>query len=109
MITIKMDEDKKILFFKEVDSFIFDLEKSSIHKNVTPIYNNLEKNKLMPKFFDFALEFKSMARIMTEWIDDIVQGRKEFDLEDYKNKTLEASTIFFKLQAFADEMEDEDD
>ena len=109
MITIKMDEDKKILFFKEVDSFIFDLEKSSIHKNVTPIYNNLEKNKLMPKFFDFALEFKSMSRIMTEWIDDIVQGRKEFDLEDYKNKTLEASTIFFKLQAFADEMEDEDD
>ena len=109
MITTKLDEDKKILFFKEVDSFIFDLEKSSIHKNVTPIYNNLEKNKLMPKFFDFALEFKSMARIMTEWIDDIVQGRKEFDLEDYKNKTLEASTIFFKLQAFADEMEDEDD
>ena len=107
MITIKTDEDKN--FFEELDSFIFDLEQSSIHKNVTPIYNNLEKNKLMPKFFDFALEFKSMARIMTEWIDDIVQGRKEFDLEDYKNKTLEASTIFFKLQAFADEMEDEDD
>ena len=107
MITIKTDEDKN--FFEELDSFIFDLEQSSIHKNVTPIYNNLEKNKLMPKFFDFALEFKSMSRIMTEWIDDIVQGRKEFDLEDYKNKTLEASTIFFKLQAFADEMEDEDD
>ena len=104
MITIKTDEDKN-LFFEEIDSFIFDLEQTSI----TPIYNNLEKNKLMPKFFDFALEFKSMARIMTEWIDDIVQGRKEFDLEDYKNKTLEASTIFFKLQAFADEMEDEDD
>ena len=108
MITIKMDEDKNS-FFEEIDSFFFDLEQTSIHKNVTPIYNNLEKNKLMPKFFDFALEFKSMARIMTEWIDDIVQGRKEFDLEDYKNKTLEASTIFFKLQAFADEMEDEDD
>lgn len=24
---------------------------------------------------------------MTEWIDDVIQGRKEFDLEDYKNKT----------------------
>ena len=50
-----------------------------------------------------------MARIMTEWLDDVIQGKKEFDLEDYKNKTLEASTIFYKLQAFADEMEDEDD
>lgn len=50
-----------------------------------------------------------MARIMTEWLDDVIQGRKEFDLEDYKNKTLEASIIFYKLQAFADEMEDEDD
>lgn len=63
----------------------------------------------MPKFFDFALEFKSMAWIMTEWLDDVIQGRKEFYLEDYRNKTLEASKIFFKLQAFADEMEDEDD
>lgn len=108
MITIKTDEDKN-LFFEEIDSSIFDGEQTSIHRNVTPIYNNLEKNRLMPKFFDFALEFKSMARIMTEWIDDIVQGKKEFDLEDYKNKTLEASTIFFKLQAFADEMEDDDD
>ena len=63
----------------------------------------------MPKFFDFALEFKSMARIMTEWLDDVIQGKKEFDLEDYKNKTLEASIIFYKLQSFADEMEDEDD
>lgn len=107
MITIKTDEDKN-LFFEEIDSFIFDGEQTSIHRNVTPIYNNLEKNKLMPKFFDFALEFKSMARIMTEWIDDIVQGKKEFDLEDYKNKTLEASKIFYKLQAFVDEMEDED-
>ena len=108
MITIKTDEGKKTLFFEEVDESIFDGEQISIYKKVTPIYN-LEKNKLMPKFFDFALEFKSMARIMTEWIDDIVQGRKEFDLEDYRNKTLEASKIFFKLQAFADEMEDEDD
>ena len=63
----------------------------------------------MPKFFDFALEFKSMARIMTKWLDDVIQGKKEFDLEDYKNKTLEASIIFYKLQSFADEIEDEDD
>lgn len=99
-----MDEDKTLEhFFEEVlDESIFDREQTSIHRNVTPIYNNLEKNKLMPKFFDFALEFKSMARIMTEWLDDVIQGRKEFDLEDYKNKTLEASKIFFKLQAFAD-------
>lgn len=95
-------------FFDLLDESIFNGEQNSIHKNVTPIYNNLEKNKLMPKFFDFALEFKSMARIMTEWLDDVIQGKKEFDLEDYKNKTLEASTIFYKLQAFADEMEDED-
>lgn len=96
-------------FFEVLDESIFNGEQTSIHKNVTPIYNNLEKNKLMPKFFDFALEFKSMARIMTEWLDDVIQGKKEFDLEDYKNKTLEASTIFYKLQAFADEMEDEDE
>lgn len=108
MITIKKNEDKT-LFFEEVDESIFDGEQTSIHKKVTPIYNNLEKNKLMPKFFDFALEFKSMARIMTEWIDDIVQGKKEFDLEDYRNKTLEASKIFYKLQAFVDEMENEDE
>ena len=88
---------------------VCDGEQTSIHKKVTPIYNKLEKNKLMPKFFDFALEFKSMVRIMTEWLDDVIQGRKEFDLEDYKNKTLETSIIFYKLQAFADEMEDEDD
>lgn len=106
-----MDEDKMLEhFFEEVlDESIFDREQTSIHRNVTPIYNNLEKNKLMPKFFDFALEFKSMARIMTEWLDDVIQGKREFDLEDYKNKTLEASIIFYKLQAFADEMEDEDD
>ena len=101
-----MDEDKTLEYFFEE---VLNGEQTSIHRNVTPIYNNLEKNKLMPKFFDFALEFKSMAMIMTDWLDDVIQGKKEFDLEDYKNKTLEASTIFFKLQAFADEMEDEDD
>ena len=41
-----------------------------------------------------------MVRIMTEWLDDVIQGRKEFDLEDYKNKTLETSIIFYKLQAY---------
>ena len=106
MDKIKEFED---LFNKMLNKSVFDGEQTSIHKKVIPIYNNLEKNKLMPKFFDFALEFKSMARIMTEWLDDVIQGRKEFDLEDYKNKTLEASIIFYKLQAFADEMEDEDD
>ena len=90
-------------------NLFFDREQTSIHKKVTPTYNNIEKNKLILKFFDFALEFKSMARIMTEWLDDVIQGKKEFDLEDYKNKTLEASIIFYKLQSFADEMEDEDD
>ena len=49
MITIKTDEDKNS-FFEEIDSFIFDLEQSSIHKKVTPTYNNIEKNKLMLKF-----------------------------------------------------------
>ena len=39
-------------FFEVLDESIFDGEQASIHhKKVIPIYNNLEKNKLMLKFF----------------------------------------------------------
>ena len=48
MDKIKEFED---LFNKMLNKSVFDGEKTSIHKKVIPIYNNLEKNKLMPKFF----------------------------------------------------------
>ena len=48
MDKIKEFED---LFNKMLNKSVFDGEQTSIHKKVTPIYNNLEKNKLMLKFF----------------------------------------------------------